>query len=28
MPTLEHKLRVGLNWITQPLQDLLSLIDD
>ncbi len=24
MPTLEHQIRVGVNWITQPLQDLLS----
>ncbi|NEP15645.1 MAG: NAD(P)/FAD-dependent oxidoreductase [Leptolyngbya sp. SIO4C1] len=24
MPTLEHQLRVGLNWITQPVRDLLS----
>ncbi|MEM8602716.1 MAG: NAD(P)/FAD-dependent oxidoreductase [Cyanobacteria bacterium P01_H01_bin.121] len=23
MPTLEHQLRVGFNWITKPLQDLL-----
>jgi NADH:ubiquinone reductase (non-electrogenic) len=23
MPTLEHQMRVGLNWITQPLLDLL-----
>jgi NADH:ubiquinone reductase (non-electrogenic) len=24
MPTLEHQLRVGLNWLQQPLRDLLS----
>ncbi|MEO0541319.1 MAG: NAD(P)/FAD-dependent oxidoreductase [Cyanobacteria bacterium P01_A01_bin.105] len=24
MPTFEHQLRVGLNWISQPLRDLLS----
>lgn len=24
MPTLDHQLRVGLNWITQPLRDILS----
>ena len=24
MPTLEHQLRVGFNWMTKPLQDLLS----
>ncbi|MEM9090393.1 MAG: NAD(P)/FAD-dependent oxidoreductase [Cyanobacteria bacterium P01_F01_bin.53] len=24
MPTLDHQIRVGLNWITQPLQDLLA----
>lgn len=24
MPTLEHQVRVGVNWITQPLQDLLA----
>ena len=24
MPTLEHQIRVGVNWITQPLQDLLA----
>lgn len=24
MPTLEHQIRVGVNWITQPLQDLLT----
>jgi demethylphylloquinone reductase len=24
MPTLEHQIRVGINWITQPLQDLLA----
>ena len=24
MPTLEHQVRVGINWITQPLQDLLA----
>lgn len=24
MPTLEHQIRVGLNWIQQPLKDLLS----
>ena len=24
MPTLDHQIRVGLNWITQPLQDLLT----
>ncbi|PZO46359.1 MAG: FAD-dependent oxidoreductase [Phormidesmis priestleyi] len=23
MPTLDHQIRVGLNWITQPIQDLL-----
>ncbi|MGC1306913.1 MAG: NAD(P)/FAD-dependent oxidoreductase [Phormidesmis sp.] len=23
MPTLNHQIRVGLNWITQPIQDLL-----
>lgn len=23
MPTLEHQIRVGLNWLTQPVQDLL-----
>ncbi|HEY9620815.1 MAG TPA: NAD(P)/FAD-dependent oxidoreductase [Crinalium sp.] len=23
MPTLEHQLRVGLNWVTRPVQDLL-----
>jgi len=27
MPTLEHQLRVGLNWVTQPLQDLLTMFD-
>ena len=24
MPTLDHRIRVGINWITQPLQDLLT----
>ncbi|MEO1592560.1 MAG: NAD(P)/FAD-dependent oxidoreductase [Cyanobacteria bacterium J06632_22] len=24
MPTFEHQMRVGLNWISQPLRDLLS----
>ncbi|MBE9078114.1 NAD(P)/FAD-dependent oxidoreductase [Romeria aff. gracilis LEGE 07310] len=24
MPTLEHQIRVGLNWVGQPLRDLLS----
>ncbi len=24
MPTLEHQVRVGVNWITQPIQDLLA----
>jgi NADH dehydrogenase len=24
MPTLEHKLKVGLSWIAQPVLDLLS----
>ena len=24
MPTLDHQIRVGLNWIAQPLQDLLT----
>ena len=24
MPTLDHQIRVGINWITQPLQDLLT----
>jgi len=24
MPTLEHQIRVGVNWLTQPLQDLLT----
>ena len=24
MPTLEHQIRVGLNWIQQPLRDMLS----
>lgn len=24
MPTFEHQLRVGLNWISQPLRDMLS----
>ena len=24
MPTLEHQIRVGINWLTQPLQDLLA----
>lgn len=24
MPTFEHQLRVGLNWVSQPLRDLLS----
>ena len=24
MPTLDHQIRVGLNWITQPFQDLLA----
>lgn len=24
MPTLEHQIKVGLNWIAQPLQELLS----
>ena len=24
MPTLEHQIRVGVNWVTQPLQDLLT----
>jgi len=24
MPTLEHQIRVGVNWITQPIQDLLT----
>ena len=24
MPTLEHQIRVGINWLTQPLQDLLT----
>lgn len=25
MPTLDHQIRVGLNWIQQPLRDLLSM---
>jgi NADH dehydrogenase len=24
LPTLDHKLKVGLNWMAQPLLDLLS----
>ena len=24
MPTLDHQIRVGINWLTQPLQDLLT----
>lgn len=24
MPTLDHQVRVGINWITQPIQDLLA----
>ena len=24
MPTLNHQIRVGLNWIEKPLRDLLS----
>lgn len=24
MPTLEHQIRVGVNWLTQPLQELLA----
>lgn len=24
MPTIEHQIRVGLNWISQPIRDLLS----
>ena len=24
MPTLEHQIRVGINWLTQPLQDLIA----
>ncbi len=27
MPTLEHQVRVGINWLTQPLQDLLAAVD-
>jgi NADH dehydrogenase len=27
LPTLEHQVRVGLNWITQPLQAALTSID-
>ncbi|MGD1895328.1 MAG: NAD(P)/FAD-dependent oxidoreductase [Phormidesmis sp.] len=27
MPTLEHQIRVGINWITQPLQDLLTTVE-
>ncbi|MBW4649690.1 MAG: NAD(P)/FAD-dependent oxidoreductase [Kastovskya adunca ATA6-11-RM4] len=27
MPTLEHKLKVGFNWITQPIVDLLSSVE-
>ncbi len=27
MPTLEHQVRVGINWLTQPLQDLLTSVD-
>lgn len=28
MPTLEHQLRVGFNWVTQPLQDLLATVSN
>ncbi|MEL6938523.1 MAG: NAD(P)/FAD-dependent oxidoreductase [Cyanobacteria bacterium J06598_1] len=28
MPTLEHQLRVGINWLTQPLQDLLATVEN
>jgi NADH dehydrogenase len=28
MPTLEHQVRVGLNWIAQPLRDAVAAIDD
>ncbi|MEL6490477.1 MAG: NAD(P)/FAD-dependent oxidoreductase [Cyanobacteria bacterium J06621_3] len=24
MPTLEHQIRVGINWLTQPVQDLIA----
>ncbi|MGC1526447.1 MAG: NAD(P)/FAD-dependent oxidoreductase [Phormidesmis sp.] len=27
MPTLEHQIRVGINWLTQPLQDLLTSVE-
>lgn len=27
MPTLDHQIRVGINWLTQPLQDLLTTAD-
>ncbi|MEM9149784.1 MAG: NAD(P)/FAD-dependent oxidoreductase [Cyanobacteria bacterium P01_F01_bin.3] len=27
MPTLEHQVRVGINWLTQPLQDLLATVE-
>ena len=27
MPTLEHQIRVGLNWIAQPLRDAIGAID-
>ncbi|XFA71921.1 NAD(P)/FAD-dependent oxidoreductase [Thermosynechococcaceae cyanobacterium Okahandja] len=27
MPTLEHQLKVGLNWVTRPLMDLVSGMD-
>lgn len=26
MPTLEHQIRVGINWLTQPVQDLLATV--
>ena len=28
MPTLEHQVRVGLNWIAQPLRDAVAAIND
>lgn len=27
MPTLEHQIRVGVNWLTQPLQELLANVE-
>ncbi len=24
MPTLDHQIRVGINWVTQPVQELLA----